>query len=278
MTCTSPFKLQGKEGKVYLLPCGYCMSCRIARNREWAARLLHEKTNHKHSAFLTLTFAPENIPAKKNEFRKEKQSDGSWVVKDANNTAWWHGSTEERAEAVINEYNTRETRIPKEVGAIPNAPFVTDTNQWVKLGLKTALKYAVKSGATKITWETGETQNARYDLSKQVDDVYTSSYGEEWVNGKYEKINDSESRLINISGDNLKAGGKGMKGFYGEPSEGKEGIVGGVAKALVKELTGKPAEIVETKVKLEECIDNENTEDDEQLGQSASSPVSGEAF
>ena len=38
------------------------MSCRVARNREWAARLLHEKTNHKHSAFLTLTFAPENIP------------------------------------------------------------------------------------------------------------------------------------------------------------------------------------------------------------------------
>ena len=62
MTCTSPFKLQGKEGKIYLLPCGYCMSCRVARNREWAARLLHEKTNHKHSAFLTLTFAPENIP------------------------------------------------------------------------------------------------------------------------------------------------------------------------------------------------------------------------
>ena len=41
---------------------------------------------------------------------------------------------------------------------------------------------------------------------------------------------------------------EGMKGFYGEPSEGKKGIVGGVAKALVKELTGKPAEIVETKI------------------------------
>ena len=43
-----------------------------------------------------------------------------------------------------------------------------------------------------------------------------------------------------------------MKGFYGEPSEGKEGIVGGVAKALVKELTGKPAEIVGTKVDVGE--------------------------
>ena len=41
-----------------------------------------------------------------------------------------------------------------------------------------------------------------------------------------------------------------MKGFYGEPSEGKEGIVGSVAKALVKELTGQQGEIVETKVKL----------------------------
>lgn len=240
-----------------------------------------------------------NIPAKKNEFRKEKQSDGSWVVKDANNTAWWHGSTEERADAVINEYNTRETRIPKEVGAIPNAPFVTDTNQWVKLGLKTALKYAVKSGATKITWETGETQNARYDLSKQVD--YVSKHFENSINKENNTIDitvsvnnglmgvvvdksngkivsqngssqfgdfrgkgldevvgkDVADKLLKLDsgehklqGDGLKVGGKGMKGFYGEPSEGKEGIVGGVAKALVKELTGQQGEIVETKVKL----------------------------
>lgn len=62
MTCTSPFKLQGKEGQIYLLPCGYCMACRIARNREWAARLLHEKTSYKHSCFLTLTFRSNDIP------------------------------------------------------------------------------------------------------------------------------------------------------------------------------------------------------------------------
>ncbi len=110
-----------------------------------------------------------DIPAKKNEFRKEKQDDGSWAVKDSNNTSWWHGSTEERADAVINEYKTRETRIPKEVGAIPNAPFVTDTNAWTKLGLKYALRHAVEEGAESIAWTTGEQQNERYDLSKQVD-------------------------------------------------------------------------------------------------------------
>ena len=62
MTCTSPFKLKGSEGQIHLLPCGNCMACRVARNREWAARLLHEKTQHKSSVFLTLTYAPEKIP------------------------------------------------------------------------------------------------------------------------------------------------------------------------------------------------------------------------
>jgi len=38
------------------------MACRIARNREWAARLLHEKSQHKSSVFLTLTFNPDSIP------------------------------------------------------------------------------------------------------------------------------------------------------------------------------------------------------------------------
>ena len=81
----------------------------------------------------------------------------------------------------------------------PSAPFITDTNAWTKLGLKGALKEAVAQGAERIAWTTGEQQNERYDLSEQVDDVYTSSYGEEWVNGKYEKRKDVEITLKGLS-------------------------------------------------------------------------------
>ena len=41
----------------------------------------------------------------------------------------------------------------------PQSPFITDTNAWTKLGLKTALKEAVAQGAERIAWTTGEQQN-----------------------------------------------------------------------------------------------------------------------
>jgi hypothetical protein len=125
------------------------------------------------------------------------------------------------------------------------APFVTDTNAWVKLGLKYALKQAVESGATKIAWTTGEQQNDRYDLSKQIDRI---SYYQAGDTGMYQVDADkSGSNIISkkmdlkeieetfgkdiaekvkngegsgkgdtrfLSGVDLKVGGKGMKGFY----------------------------------------------------------------
>ena len=45
---------------------------------------------------------------------------------------------------------------------IPTAPFVMDTNAWIKLGLKVALKEAVKQGADKIAWSTGTQQFERW--------------------------------------------------------------------------------------------------------------------
>ena len=151
----------------------------------------------------------------------------------------------------------------------PAAPFVTDTNAWTKLGLKMALREAVKQGADKVAWTTGEQQNQRYDLSKQVDSinylkngdgtyqVYAKKNGdivfkeraleENKLEGAFGK--DVAERIINdkgtseeglatkvLSGSDLSVGGKGMKGFY-------DSIVPNVAQALVKELTGKPSTV-----------------------------------
>ena len=160
---------------------------------------------------------------------------------------------------------------------IPTAPFVTDTNAWTKLALKVALKEAVKQGADKIAWTTGEQQNERYDLSKQVDEITYSKYPdgtyqfsgsknnnqifnyqripesklEDYVGKEVaKKIIDGEGDVMSygnkeegtygelgktLSGVDLKVGGKGMKGFYGSPTEGSLGIVGNVAKSLFKQ-------------------------------------------
>jgi len=148
----------------------------------------------------------------------------------------------------------------------PPAPFVTDTNQWVKLGLKVALKEAVKEGADKIAWTNGEQQNDRYDLSKQIqsleygkrdDGTYDLRYIEngarntDWKSlGKQIPENkledyvgkDIAQKIINkegggrfLHGVDLKVGGSGMKGFYGQPEENNLGIVGRVAKSLFKQ-------------------------------------------
>jgi hypothetical protein len=154
-------------------------------------------------------------------------------------------------------------------GEIPTAPFVTDTNSWVKLGLKTAIKEAVNQGADKIAWTTGEQQNSRYNLSKQVDQLEVSNQGEGIgykvvgmkggetlmtklataqelpdIIGKElsQKIIDSKipfQKTKIFSGVDLKLGGTGMKGFY-------DGIVPSVAKATIKELTGKEGVVVMT--------------------------------
>jgi hypothetical protein len=156
---------------------------------------------------------------------------------------------------------------------VPDAPFIKDTNATTKLGLKVALKEAVAQGADKISWTTGEQQNERYDLSKQVDEIgwqknengtynitpkkdgsvigtremmanLTIKQIEDYVGKEVaEKIQNEEGKVWDggsvkqgkLTGQQLKVGGKGMIGFYGNPSEGKLGIVGQVAKSLFKQ-------------------------------------------
>ncbi len=183
--------------------------------------------------------------------------------------------TVEEIDKDIKKVNTEIDRLSnsyKGGNSIAAAPFVTDTNSWAKLGLKVALKEAVKQGADKIAWATGEQQNERYDLSKQVDKIEivkrpnVDSYraktykdgkileGQDYIafnqlEGMFgkeiaQKVQAGESVF---EGEGLAVGGKGMKGFYGSPSEGRLGIVGNLAKSLFKQ-TPKTVEI-ETGVK-----------------------------
>jgi hypothetical protein len=179
-----------------------------------------------------------------------------------------------------NEKSNLERLFAKENGqenllkTVPTAPFVTDTNAWTKLGLKTALKEAVAQGADKLAWTTGEQQNDRYDLSKQVDEINYSKNSDgtydisankndnQVFNKSFIKENELEGlvgkdvakKIINdegkepvrgsgnykksLSGEGLKVGGKGMKGFYGSPTEESKGIIGGLAEKLFGQKLG----------------------------------------
>lgn len=45
------------------VPCGQCIGCRLERSRQWAIRCVHEASLHQDNCFVTLTYAPEYLPA-----------------------------------------------------------------------------------------------------------------------------------------------------------------------------------------------------------------------
>lgn len=61
MKCENEITLHGKPGYPLGLrvPCGQCLACRIAKRREWSARLQHELATHDDAVFVTLTYSDE---------------------------------------------------------------------------------------------------------------------------------------------------------------------------------------------------------------------------
>jgi hypothetical protein len=130
---------------------------------------------------------------------------------------------------------------------VPDAPF---SKTWHEFVLKRMLRYAAENGYDKIAWTTGEQQAERYDLSKSFKEIYYSKtkdgkysvagtltsdenysfpqkyYAESELEGLLGK--DIALKIVNgegeqspngfdtkyLRGENLKVGGKGMKGFY----------------------------------------------------------------
>lgn len=55
------------------VPCGKCLSCRIAKQKEWATRIIHEKNYHSDSMFLCLTYDDEHLPIYGSLVKKDLQ-------------------------------------------------------------------------------------------------------------------------------------------------------------------------------------------------------------
>lgn len=75
MLCKDPF-VRNPDGKIVKLrmlgadpldavpfPCGQCLPCRINRRRIWTLRLMLELNSFASASFVTLTYAPEHLPA-----------------------------------------------------------------------------------------------------------------------------------------------------------------------------------------------------------------------
>ena len=114
------------------------------------------------------------------------------------------------------------------------------------LGMKRAIRWAAENGFDQVAWAPGEVQAERYNLSKQVDTITIARMGDnkydlvavkwdrpgigsnlinesgitldriEALIGKEfaEKAKNQENNYTEYSGDDLKVGGEGMKGFY----------------------------------------------------------------
>lgn len=170
------------------------------------------------------------------------EDDGNWLVSAPSiQPDGYIASAATRERAVADAINTinLSSRSRAEVG-VPDAP-LKNTEDWAMLGFKHALREAIDTGKDKVTWTTGEQQAARYDLSKQVDSLSYDSEGGRLVAWKgarkvidersvptskladyvgkdvAEKLGEQErdaNGIQHLTGDGLKVGGDGMKGFY----------------------------------------------------------------
>jgi hypothetical protein len=142
-------------------------------------------------------------------------------------------------------WESEQREASEEALRVPAMPF---KNSWPELAMKRMVRYAAENGYDRLSWDTGDTNADRYDLSQQVEDV---SYAKN-RNGTYqifatpkgkegeinlgehapEKLSDAvgkdladkiqngegqpnyEGTFHTLSGVDLKVGGEGMRSFY----------------------------------------------------------------
>lgn len=143
----------------------------------------------------------------------------------------------QRIDDMINEYvRTQRNRVDE-------APF---EKNWHELAMKRMLRLASEEGFDKVAWTTGAQQAERYDMHNVLDRIqvqkFSDGYSVTAYDGEYHKVSDglypdaaalanvygkelaqkivesadanTSRNAVTISGDGLKIGGEGMKGFY----------------------------------------------------------------
>lgn len=85
-----------------------------------------------------------------------------WMIYDQNNDPVAEGATRQ---AAIDDIVARN---PGSEGGVPDAPFKTT---WPELAMKRMLRYAAENGYDRVSWDTGETNADRFDLSKSIDRI-----------------------------------------------------------------------------------------------------------
>lgn len=153
-------------------------------------------------------------------------------------------------EVAANEYSRYfSPEMEGSILAVPPAPF---EKNWHELAMKRMLRYAAENGYDVVAWTKGEQQSERYNIAKVVKDIYVAASNVERyvsiktirgdaievptepnsdviVSGDYkgQRLSDVVGKELAdkilsvpegtddyISGDGLKVGGEGMKGFY----------------------------------------------------------------
>lgn len=60
-------------GQPIKINCGQCIGCRLERSRQWAIRCVHESMLHENNCFITLTFSPEYLETRPNQWSLDKR-------------------------------------------------------------------------------------------------------------------------------------------------------------------------------------------------------------
>jgi hypothetical protein len=182
----------------------------------------------------------------------------------------------DRYDAANNETMDLTNKLTAVESGVPSAPYISNTSDWVDLGLKQALIDAAKDpSVNRLAWAPGKVQADRYGLEKHIDEIrYVRDPRDDTYQVWASKSNapvfskkgvsaadlpeifgrEMADKIVNreggknagiLTGLDLRSGGEGMKSFYGDltPEGYQSGIVGTRLQKLVKGLDPEAAKI-----------------------------------